>query len=143
MMPTQMQLVVASWSKISPFAQRTTALFYDKLFSLNPALEQQFLAVNLEHKSQIIALLGLALSSSNRIENIVTTMQEINRRCGDYDLAEHDYSSLGNAFIWMLAQCLDQEFSDEIRAAWMQRIALLSAAMKQELNEEVMYGFTD
>jgi hemoglobin-like flavoprotein len=143
MTPTQMQLVTASWSKITPFTHSTTARFYEKLFSFNPALQQQFLAVSPEQKGKIIALLGLALASSDRIENIVASLQEMKRRHVDYALTEHDYQSVSSALMWTLTQCLEQEFSHELRTAWSQRLASISAAMKQELSEEVTYGFTD
>jgi hemoglobin-like flavoprotein len=143
MLMTRLDLVALSWQQILPITERSSALFYAQLFSLNPALKQQFLAVSPLQQSQMITLLGQSLSSAASIENIVATMQELMRRYSDYSLSEHDFTAVATALMSMLAQGLGSAFSPALRRAWQERTVLLSAAMKQELSEEVTYGFTD
>lgn len=140
---TRLDLVALSWQQILPITDSSSALFYEQLFSLNPDLKQQFLAVSPLQQRQMITLLGQSLSTAASIENIVASMQELMRRYSDYNLSEHDFTAVATALMSMLAQGLGAAFSPALRRAWQERVVLLSAAMKQELSQEVTYGFTD
>lgn len=143
MTPKQIDLVEASWTKILPTEDKIATFFYDKLFALDPGFKPLFAGDINEQGRKLVSMIGVAVSSLGGADTIVPDLQALIRRHVDYDFKDSDYDTIGIAFIWALEQGLGDEFTTDVRTAWIKTYALLADAMKEALTDEDTYGFTD
>ena len=143
MTPKQIDLVQASWTMVLPIKDTVATLLYDRLFDLDPGLQTLFRGDMKEQGRRLILMIGVAVSSLGRMDNIIPGLQELSRRHAIYDVKDSDYDTFGVALIWALEQGLGEAFTVDVRAAWIQAYALLAGVMKVAAADEVTYGFTD
>lgn len=129
MTPEQIALVQSSWEKVRPIADQAAALFYGRLFELDPSLKSLFKSDMSEQGKKLMQTLGVAVASLTRLETILPTIQELGRRHVEYGVPDESYTTVGQALLWTLEQGLGDEFTDETRAAWTETYTTLSNVM--------------
>ena len=131
----QRWLVQASWEKVEPMAPYVAELFYDRLFELNPLLEDLFPA-NLSEQAtlcecgkQWMAALGQAVARLDEPGNIVPCFEELSRRHVQYGVRPANYVTMGDALLWTLEQSLAEDFTPRVKEAWGAAYDLLSVLL--------------
>lgn len=66
----QISLVKASWNTVVPIADQAAALFYGKLFELDPALKPMFKGDLLEQGQKLMRMVGIAVDNLDRLDDI-------------------------------------------------------------------------
>ncbi|MCG2582138.1 MAG: globin domain-containing protein [Marinobacter sp.] len=127
---TQIALVQESFAKVAPIADDAAALFYNRLFELDPELRPLFKGNMAEQGKKLMKMIGMAVNSLGRLEEIVPAVQSLGERHMDYGVKEQDYDTVGSALLWTLEQGLGKAFTPECRAAWAQTYTLLANTMK-------------
>lgn len=127
---TQIALVQESFAKVAPIADDAAALFYNRLFELDPELRPLFKGDMAEQGKKLMKMIGMAVNSLGRLEEIVPAVQTLGERHMDYGVKEQDYDTVGSALLWTLEQGLGEAFTSECRAAWTQTYTLLANTMK-------------
>ena len=130
MTPTQVKLVQESWKRVLPIKEEAAQLFYNRLFELNPDLQDLFRGEMLEQRRKLMAMIGVAVTSLDRIETLLPVLQELGRKHGTYGVQARDYDTVGTALLWTLEQGLGALFTSEVRAAWAETYGLLAATMR-------------
>lgn len=130
MTPTQIELVQESWARAAPQAQALAALFYERLFALDPALRPLFRGDMAAQGRQLTTMISYAVRGLNRIEALQPGLEALGRRHAGYGVREDHYATVGEALLATLRQGLGEAFTDEIRQAWASAYAALAAAMK-------------
>ena len=130
----QIQLIKDSWSKIMPIADETGQLFYQRLFEIDPDLKQLFEGDTDEQINKLMSTLNLAILSLDDINSIITTVQELGIRHGEYGVLSAHYSTVGEAFIWTLEKKLGEDFTEELKQAWIEVYTTLSNIMIEASN---------
>jgi hemoglobin-like flavoprotein len=128
-------LVQASFDRVLPIADDAAALFYSRLFELDPSLRPLF---RNDMKVQGRALMGtirVALAGLGRLDQIVPTVQALGRRHATYGVKDEHYATVGSALLWTLEQGLGDAFTPETRTAWVQVYTLLAETMQQAAAE--------
>ena len=80
-------------------------------------------------------MIGTAVACLGRIHEIVPTVQDLGRRHSAYGVQYAHYDAVAESLLWTLEQCLDPDFTPEIRDAWQAAYATLSNVMKDAANE--------
>jgi hemoglobin-like flavoprotein len=127
----QIQLVQESFAQVEPMADVAADLFYSRLFTLDPSLRAMFPADLTEQKKKLMAMLKLAVSSLNRLDELVPAVQTLGQRHGTYGVTFEMYETVGAALLWTLEQGLGEKFTPDVRAAWEAVYTLLANTMKQ------------
>jgi len=126
----QIRLVQESFEKVVPIADAAAALFYGRLFDLDPALEALFKGDMVEQGRKLMQMIGAAVRSLDRLEQVMPAVRTLGARHVAYGVREEHYRTVGRALIWTLRKGLREDFTPEAEAAWAELYAALSAAMK-------------
>ena len=127
----QIRLVQESFEKVVPIADAAAALFYGRLFDLDPALESLFKGDMVEQGRKLMQMIGVAVKSLDRLEQVLPAVRTLGARHAGYGVRERDYETVGRALIWTLKKGLGDDFTPETEAAWAETYAALAGVMKE------------
>jgi len=130
MTPTQVQLVQQSWKKVVPIAEQAAALFYDRLFELDPSLRPLFKSDLRSQGRKLTSMINTAVVNLTKLDTIVPAVQDLGRRHVRYGVAPSHYDTVGTALISTLEKGLGADFTPPTREAWVLAYTTLSTVMK-------------
>jgi len=130
MTPTQVKLVQASFEQVVPIAEQAAAIFYGRLFDIDPELRSMFRTDLSEQGRKLMTMIQTAVNGLDELGEIVPVVQALGRRHVQYGVVPADYDSVGEALLWTLEQGLGAAFTPEVKEAWMLTYELLAGAMK-------------
>lgn len=126
----QIKLVKQSFKKIEPISPQAAALFYAKLFDLNPKLRGLFKNDMKEQGRKLMQVLSYAVENLERFEEIVPQVRALGARHAGYGVEDRDYEVVGTALLWTLEKALGREFTARTKEAWTAVYDLLAQTMK-------------
>ncbi|EKK01678.1 hemoglobin [Rhodopirellula baltica SH28] len=130
MTPEQVTLVKESWEKVKPISEQAAELFYGRLFTLDPSLRALFKGDMSEQGKKLMSTITLAVTSLDRLETILPTVQALGRKHAvEYEVPDSSYATVGEALIWTLGQGLGDDFTEDVKEAWLLTYTTLSGAM--------------
>jgi hemoglobin-like flavoprotein len=130
MTPEQIELVQSSFKKVLPIKDTAGELFYDRLFTLDPALRPMFPADLKPQIQKLMAMIATAVGGLTKLEAIVPAVQDLGRRHVGYGVTDAHYDTVGTALLWTLEQGLGADFTPKTKEAWTVCYGLLSATME-------------
>lgn len=125
----EITLVKDSFRKIVPIADQAAALFYARLFELDPSLRLLFQGEMSEQGRKLMAMIATAVASLEQPDRLVPTIRALGARHVGYGAREEHYVIVGAALLWTLEKGLGHEFTTAVRAAWTKTYALLATTM--------------
>ena len=131
MTPEKIALVRSSWQQVLPIKDTAAALFYGRLFELDPSLRGMFKGDMVEQGRKLMAIINTAVSSLDDLGPILGAVEDMGRRHVAYGVTEAHYDTVGSALIWALGQGLGEQFTPAVEAAWVETYTTLASAMKQ------------
>jgi len=126
----QINLVQKSFEKIVPISEQAAALFYAKLFDLDPKLRVLFKNDMKEQGRKLMQVISYAVESLERIDEFIPQVRALGARHANYGVEDRDYDSVGEALLWTLEKALSREFTAPTKAAWTAVYNLLAETMK-------------
>jgi hemoglobin-like flavoprotein len=130
MTPVEITLVQDSFRKVAPIADQAAALFYARLFELDPALRGLFHGDMAEQGRKLMNMLSLAVNGLSRLEQLVPAVRALGLRHAAYHVKDEHYETVGEALLWTLGRGLGPEFTSEMQAAWAKAYWTLAETMK-------------
>ena len=130
MTPEQIALVQTSFERVAPNADAVAALFYERLFELDPALRPLFRGDLREQGRKLMAMLHLVVRSLDRLDELVPAVEALGRRHVAYGVRDAHYATVGGALLWTLQQGLRPAFTPATREAWTAAYTLLAGVMQ-------------
>lgn len=130
MTPKQVELVQGSWKKVLPIADTAAAIFYRKLFELDPALKSLFRSDMKEQGRKLMAMISVAVTGLTRLETIVPAVQDLGRRHVGYGVKDKHYDTVATALVFTLEKGLGDAFTPEMKDAWVTTYGVLAKTMK-------------
>ncbi len=127
----QKLLVRSSFERIAPEAQAVAALFYDRLFTIDPALKPLFKGDMKEQGRKLMSMIGVAVANLDDLGAIVPAVQQLGARHAGYGVPNDSYATVGAALLWTLEQCLGPDYTPETAQAWTDCYATVAAVMQQ------------
>lgn len=129
MNPRQIGLIMTSWDKVFPIADKAAELFYGKLFELDPEVKKLFKTDQVEQGEKLMTMIDAVVKSLDNIDVVLPIIQASGRRHVDYGVKDDDYNTVGEALIWTLGTGLGDEFTEEVKEAWLAAYTLLATTM--------------
>ncbi len=129
MSPNEIQLVKDSFRKIVPIADQAAALFYARLFELDPALRELFRGDMVDQGRKLMTAIATAVASLERFEAIMPALRQLGARHASYGVEEEHYATVGAALVWALEKGLGADFTPPVREAWTSVYSLLANTM--------------
>lgn len=130
MTPEQIKLVQGSFSKVEPIAETAADIFYDRLFEIAPSVRSMFPAEMKDQKTKLMQTLGVAVNNLHQVETILPTIQELAKKHVGYGVKDEHYDTVGEALIYTLDKGLGEEFTPDVKDAWLETYGLVAGAMK-------------
>ena len=130
MTPAQIMLVQRSFADVLPIADRAAALFYERLFVLDPTLRPLFHGDMREQGHKLMTMLRVVVAGLHRLEALSPVVQQLGIRHRGYGVTEAHYATVGTALLWTLQQGLGERFTPEVQEAWTTAYTLLADTMQ-------------
>lgn len=127
----QKALVQQSFEAVLAIEEAAAALFYGRLFELDPSLRPMFKGDMKDQGKKLMATLRVAVVGLDRLDQILPVVQALGRRHVDYGVADAHYDTVAAALIWTLEKGLGEAFTPECRQAWIDVYTLLAGVMKE------------
>jgi nitric oxide dioxygenase len=129
MTPEQISLVQDSFKQVAPIADEAAALFYKRLFELDPELKSLFKGDMVEQGKKLMQMISVAVNGLTRLDDIVPAVQQLGKRHVGYGVTPAHYQTVGSALIWTLQLGLGKSFTPPVKGAWVAAYTLLSDVM--------------
>lgn len=129
--PEQRWLVQNSWEKVVPMAPHVAELFFDRLFELDPFLEDLFPSDLSKLGAEWMRALGLAVLRLEEPSSAAPCLEALSRMHVDIGVRPGHYVTMGNALLWTLEQSLAEDFTARVKEAWSATYQVLSALLIQ------------
>src|SRR5262249_50317258 len=100
MTPRQVALVRESFDKIVPIREQAAALFYNRLFAIDPSTRPLFRGDMKSQGAKLMAAIGAVVKSLDRIDAILDDVRTLARRHHRYGVREERYASVGASLLW-------------------------------------------
>jgi len=126
----EISLLKSSLQKIAPIAEQAAALFYARLFELDPALREFFHGDMREQGRQLMQMVGFAVNGLDRLDKLAPAVRQLGRRQAGAHVKASHYETIGTAWLWTLEKGLGAEFTEETRAVWGKTYWLLAETMR-------------
>ena len=132
MIPERRKLVIESWKSLAPNSDQVGAIFYRRLFEIDPSLRALFEdAVLDEQIRKLTTMLDLIIHWLDIPERLVPVLKQLGARHHGYGVQDEHYNKVGTALIGTLEEGLGDEFTAEIRSAWTEAYLLISSLMRR------------
>jgi hemoglobin-like flavoprotein len=118
MTPEQVQLVRSSFAKVATIKEEAAALFYRRLFELDPGLRPMFKGDMTAQGANLMAALQGVVASLDRLEQVLPVIRELGRRHAGYGVQPEHYATVGEALLWTLERGLGEDFARATQRAW-------------------------
>ncbi|MGB0895652.1 MAG: globin family protein [Parashewanella sp.] len=129
MEPHRIELIRASWNNILPIKEQAAAMFYQRLFELDPSLKPMFKGDIKEQGDKLMKTLTVAISSLTQLDILLPILQDMARRHVDYGVKDEHYALVGQALIDTLATAFGDDFNEELKSAWVEMYQTVADAM--------------
>lgn len=129
MTPEQKELVKSSWAKVVPIQETAAELFYGRLFEVYPEVKPMFKGDMKKQGTMLMSMLNTAVNGLDNIEALVAPLKDMGARHAGYGVSDEDYGKVADAFLWALSQGLGDEFTDEVKQAWVVVYTIVAETM--------------
>ncbi len=126
----EINLVCESFNKLLINTDQAVFLFYNRLFSIAPETALLFKTNMADQRSKFIQMLGQVVRLLSEPDELPVLLQQLGTRHKGYHVRADQYDDVGAALMWMLEQCLETGFTDEIRTAWLKVYAYMAETAK-------------
>ena len=133
----QIGLVQQSFTQVLAIRETAAALFYARLFAIDPSTQPLFRSDLRAQGAKLMAAIAAVVKGLSRIDTIIGDVRALAKRHVRYGVIEAPYHSVGAALLWPLEQGLGKAFTPEVRDAWAAAYELLSSAMIEAAREEM------
>ena len=124
-------LVQFSWKKVLPLKDALAELFYLKLFELDPGLRALFTEDLEQQGAKLTQMITAAVRALDRMDALLPVVRELGARHEVYGVRDHHYATVATALLWTLEQALREDFTPEVKSAWIKTYGVLSQTMRE------------
>lgn len=132
----QIFLVQNSFKKVAPIQAAAAALFYKRLFELDPSLQGMFCKDITKQGHELMAMLATAVQGLSDLDRLLPVVRDLGIRHRDYGVEPAHYETAGAALLWTLEQGLEGDFTEDVRQAWATVYQTLAMVMMAAANEK-------
>jgi len=126
------ELLESSFEKIKPRAEEFVASFYENLFAAHPEVKPLFASTDMEkqHKKLLNSLV-LVVEGLRNPEALGEVLKALGARHVGYGAIPISYEPVGEALLTTFEQYLQQDWTDEVKQAWIAAYTAITTQMLQ------------
>lgn len=129
----QIELIKMSWDTVAQIDAVTAGgLFYNRLFEIASEVQTMFGGKDMaEQSKKLLSMLAYVINKLDKLDDILDEVRKLAIRHAGYGVKDEHYSAVGVALLWTLQQALGEEWTSELKEAWVACYTLLADAMMQ------------
>jgi len=127
--PDPILLVQSSFHRIAPRLIAFGDRFYSVLFGTHPELRELFKHDMMAQTRMLVSMLSSLVKGLNRATEITGGVRALGKRHCGYGTAPGDYDKVARALLQTLAEFLGDEFTPDVRSAWIAVFGTISELM--------------
>ena len=127
----QIALVQTSFRTVQPMSATAGELFYKRLFEIEPEVAVLFKGDVGRQGREFMQVLAVAVGGLSNVTTLVPMVQQLGVRHAAYGVQARHYDAVRQALLYTLAVILQDDYTDEVRAAWATAYAMLAGIMKE------------
>jgi len=128
------RVVQQSFERILPLTDHVAALFFRRLSELDPMLQPEA-DTDLGRRGRVLmAMLLGVVKGLHRLDQLLPFVQEVGIRNVRHAQIEEHYLTVGAALLWTLEQVLSEDFTPNVRLAWLHTYTT-TVAMLQSVSD--------
>ena len=136
---SQVELVQDSFSQVVPIADTAASLFYEDLFRTAPEVKPYFDRTDMaDQGKKLMTTLGVVVRGLGNLDMVLPAARQLAERHVTYGVKAEDYPKVGASLIRTLEKGLGNNFTPDVREAWVAAYSALSDVMI-----EAAYGAED
>ena len=116
--PEQKKNVQDSFELLENVWVEAAALFYRRLFELDPSLRPLFKVAISEQQRKFMDMLRIMVYGLDYPEQLIPALQLLGARHHTYNVKPEHYRTVETALLWMLEQGLEDQFTPELKTGW-------------------------
>jgi hemoglobin-like flavoprotein len=129
--PEEIACVKATWAKLIPIAEQAASLFYTRLFETYPEVRPLFKGDMAEQGRRIMGMIHSTVMSLDDPAPLQPVLRASGARHAGYGVTDDDYDKMADALIWTLERVLGDDFTPEVRSAWVSVYHDLARGMQE------------
>ncbi len=130
MTAAQIIVVKKTWKTFRGISPATLGdLFYSKLFADNPSLRKMFHTNMQQQYQKLIDMLNTIVIHIDRMDELKEEIAAMAQRHAAYGVRPAHYKLVGNALLWTLQKGLGNDWTAEVKNAWLTCYTILADAM--------------
>jgi hemoglobin-like flavoprotein len=118
MTPEQIKAVQDSFAKVVPISEQAAALFYGRLFEIEPEVKPLFRGDMKEQGRKLMATLAVVVNGLGNLEAILPAASALAKRHVSYGVKAAHYAPVGAALLWTLERGLGPQWTPQLATAW-------------------------
>lgn len=130
MTPEQVTWVSETFHLIRPRADIFAMIFYERLFTLDPAVRPMFKTDIEQQSRKLMAMLSAVIAMIEKPMVWVPVAEQLGRRHVAYGVVDAHYDTVGAALLEALGRVLGDKFTDEVKGAWLALFMAVASTMK-------------
>ncbi len=133
----QRDLIVETWQQVLPLQAAASAMFFEKLFRLDPGLRGFFPPDLKGQRTTLVQALSFIVLNLGDPERLFPVLQDLGRSHRRSGLGTREFDLVCEALMWALKQGLGTAFTPEVREAWATAYALVADVMLDAMAEAI------
>ena len=135
-MSLNVEVLEQSFQEIKPRASEFVISFYDNLFITHPELKPLFANTNMaKQQKMLLNSLVLVVENLRKPELLGQTLKALGARHVGYGASSQDYGAIGEALLATFEEYLQQDWTPEVKQAWLGAFEVISDQMLQGAGE--------
>ena len=126
---SDVQVVQRSFEMILPMADTFAAMFYDRFFTAAPNARPLFKSDMALQREKVMEMLALAVHNLDNPDSLQQELHNLGSRHVNYRVETEHYAIMNEAILGALADCLGDQFTPDINAAWQSALDSLTETM--------------
>lgn len=127
----QIALVQQTFEKAAGLGEKVAEIFYDELFAIDPSLRAMFKGDLREQGRKLLTTLAFVVRGLHTPDKIVPAAQKLAVKHLDYGVTARHYTLVGNALLRTLKKGLGDDFTPDVRDAWVAAYQVLADVMRE------------
>jgi len=132
-MSLNIELLEQSFELVKPHADEFVASFYENLFAAHPEVKPLFANTNIvKQQKQLLNALVFVVENLRNPDALGKTLTALGNRHVGYGTTPEHYSAVGQALLMSFEQCLQENWTPEVKQAWTDAYGVITVLMLQE-----------
>jgi hemoglobin-like flavoprotein len=131
MTPDDIRMVQESWRKVEPVKDIAAALFYTRLFELDPPLRDVCGDDLRDSYKRFTQVVGATVQGLARVDMLLPAVREFGIRHPLPGETEQHHANVASALLWTLEKALRRDFTAEVKGAWIKAYGVLSQTVRE------------